>query len=103
MRGGGSNVYRIEYQPNTTGHGYGTYHNWLFLAITFSCLPSRIKASNNHEQGTVGCRDKPLSRAVPQYDHWLHQIALSPPVCWYVVMLLLPMTPWPLRKQPSIT
>jgi hypothetical protein len=51
------------------------------LAITFSCLPSRITASNNHEQGTVGCRDKPLLRAVPQYDHWLHQIALSPPVC----------------------
>jgi molybdopterin synthase catalytic subunit len=27
MRGGGSNVCRIEYQPNTTGHDYGTYHN----------------------------------------------------------------------------
>jgi len=27
MRGGGSNVCRIEYQPNNTGYDYGTYHD----------------------------------------------------------------------------
>jgi hypothetical protein len=27
MRGGVSNVCGIEYQPNNTGHDYGTYHN----------------------------------------------------------------------------
>jgi hypothetical protein len=41
------------------------------LVITFSCLPSRISASNDHEPAIVGCRDKPLLRAMPQYDHWL--------------------------------